>query len=82
MLRKKPLMVGLAIAGMLALLFLLLGIVGAAGYLTPGSPGSLLGGRLEASARQAQINTFGGGVNEVQREIFAMAGLGMKRDKR
>ena len=61
---------------------LLLGIVGAAGYLTPGSPGSLLGGRLEASARQAQINTFGGGVNEVQREIFAMAGLGMKRDRR
>ena len=61
---------------------MLLGIVGAAGYLTPGSPGSLLGGRLEASARQAQINTFGGGVNEVQREIFAMAGLGMKRDKR
>ena len=61
---------------------MLLGIVGAAGYLTPGSPGSLLGGRLEASARQAQINTFGGGVNEVQREIFAMAGLGMKRDRR
>ncbi|MEI8051750.1 MAG: acyl-CoA dehydrogenase, partial [Actinomycetes bacterium] len=58
------------------------GIVGAAGYLVPGSPGSILGGRLEANGRQAQINTFGGGVNEVQREIFAMAGLGMKRDKR
>jgi alkylation response protein AidB-like acyl-CoA dehydrogenase len=61
---------------------LLLGIVGSAGYLTPGSPGAVLGGRLEASARQAQINTFGGGVNEVQREILAMAGLGMKREKR
>jgi alkylation response protein AidB-like acyl-CoA dehydrogenase len=61
---------------------MLQGIVGAAGYLTPGSPGSILGGRLEANGRQAQINTFGGGVNEVQREIFAMAGLGMKRDKR
>ena len=61
---------------------LLLGIVGAAGYLQPGSPGALLRGRLEASGRQAQINTFGGGVNEVQREIVATAGLGMKRGTR
>jgi alkylation response protein AidB-like acyl-CoA dehydrogenase len=61
---------------------LLLGIVGAAGYLRPGSPGAALAGRLEASARQAQINTFGGGVNEVQREIVAMAGLGMRRGAR
>ena len=60
----------------------LLGIVGAAGYLRPGSPAAMLGGRLEASARQAQINTFGGGVNEVQREIVAMAGLGMRRGAR
>ena len=60
----------------------LLGIVGAAGYLVPGSPGALLRGRLEASGRQAQINTFGGGVNEVQREIVAMAGLGMQRAAR
>ena len=55
---------------------LLAGIIGAAGYLTPGSPGALLRGRIEASGRQAQINTFGGGVNEVQREIVATAGLG------
>jgi hypothetical protein len=61
---------------------LLLGILGAAGYLAPGSPGAFLRGRLEASGRQAQINTFGGGVNEVQREIVAMAGLGMKRAAR
>ena len=61
---------------------LLLGIIGAAGYLTPGSPGALLRGRLEASGRQAQINTFGGGVNEVQREIVAAAGLGMQRGTR
>jgi 3-oxocholest-4-en-26-oyl-CoA dehydrogenase alpha subunit len=61
---------------------LLLGIVGAVGYLVPGSPGALVRGRLEASARQAQINTFGGGVNEVQREIVAMAGLGMRRGAR
>ena len=61
---------------------ILLGIVGAAGYLAPGSPGSVLRGRLEASGRQAQINTFGGGVNEVQREIVATAGLGMRRGSR
>ncbi len=61
---------------------LLQGVVGAAGYLTPGSPGALLRGRLEATGRQAQINTFGGGVNEVQREIVAAAGLGMTRGSR
>jgi alkylation response protein AidB-like acyl-CoA dehydrogenase len=61
---------------------LLLGIVGTGGYLAPGSPGALLRGRLEQSGRQAQINTFGGGVNEVQREIVAMAGLGMTRAAR
>ena len=60
----------------------LLGIVGAAGYLTPGSPGAALAGRLERTARHAQINTFGGGVNEVQREIVATAGLGMTRAPR
>ena len=61
---------------------LLLGVIGAAGYLVPGSPGALLRGRLEATARQAQVNTFGGGVNEVQREIVASAGLGMTRGAR
>jgi 3-oxocholest-4-en-26-oyl-CoA dehydrogenase alpha subunit len=61
---------------------IMLGIIGAAGYLAPGSPGALLRGRLEATGRQAQINTFGGGVNEVQREIVATAGLGMKRGSR
>jgi alkylation response protein AidB-like acyl-CoA dehydrogenase len=61
---------------------LLLGILGAPGYLRKGSPGAFLAGRLEATGRQAQINTFGGGVNEVQREIVAMAALGMKRGAR
>jgi hypothetical protein len=60
----------------------LLGIVGSAGYLSPGSPGAVIAGRLEQSARQAQINTFGGGVNEVQREIVATAGLGLARTAR
>ncbi|MGA2519757.1 MAG: acyl-CoA dehydrogenase family protein [Acidimicrobiales bacterium] len=62
----------------------LLGVVSAAAvaYLIPGSPGAVLQGQLERTARHAQINTFGGGVNEVQREIVAMAGLGMKRAAR
>ena len=60
----------------------LLGIVGSAGYLSPGSPGAVLHGDLERAGRQTQINTFGGGVNEIQREILAMAGLGMKRGAR
>ena len=42
----------------------------------------MLGGRLERAARAAQINTFGGGVNEVQREIVAWMGLGMARGSR
>jgi alkylation response protein AidB-like acyl-CoA dehydrogenase len=61
---------------------LLLGILGPVGYLREGSPGAALQGRLEQAARAAQINTFGGGVNEVQREIVAAAGLGMARQSR
>jgi alkylation response protein AidB-like acyl-CoA dehydrogenase len=60
----------------------LLAILGPAGYLREGSPGALLAGRLERAARSAQINTFGGGVNDVQREIVAAAGLGMARRSR
>ncbi len=58
---------------------LLLGIVGAAGTLRGGSPGAVLQGDLEIQYRACQINTFGGGVNEIQREIVSMAGLGMPR---
>ncbi|MGD0314054.1 MAG: acyl-CoA dehydrogenase family protein [Acidimicrobiales bacterium] len=60
----------------------LLGIVGSGGYLGPYNPGAAIRGDLERAGRQSQINTFGGGVNEVQREILAMAGLGMKRSSR
>jgi alkylation response protein AidB-like acyl-CoA dehydrogenase len=58
---------------------ILLEVLGPQGYLRDGSPGSVLGGEVERAARAAQINTFGGGVNEVQREIVASAGLGMAR---
>jgi alkylation response protein AidB-like acyl-CoA dehydrogenase len=61
---------------------LLLGILGAAGYLREGSPGAVISGRVEQAGRSAQINTFGGGVNEIQREIVAWMGLGMTRGAR
>jgi alkylation response protein AidB-like acyl-CoA dehydrogenase len=41
-----------------------------------------LGGELESAYRAAVINTFGGGANEIQRDIIAMAGLGMPRAQR
>ncbi|MFF0435135.1 acyl-CoA dehydrogenase family protein [Streptomyces sp. NPDC004327] len=42
------------------------------------APGTLDGGALERMNRAAQINTFGGGVSEVQRELVATMRLGMK----
>src|ERR1700735_4823886 len=41
-----------------------------------------LRGDLESAYRFAVINTFGGGANEIQRDIIAMAGLGMPRAPR
>ncbi len=41
-----------------------------------------LRGELESAYRIAVINTFGGGANEIQRDIIAMAGLGMPRAPR
>ncbi|MGP0032092.1 MAG: acyl-CoA dehydrogenase family protein [Acidimicrobiales bacterium] len=61
---------------------LLLEVVGQAGYLPEGSPGAALSGRLERQARGQTIFTFGGGTNEIQRDIIAMIGLGMPRAPR
>jgi alkylation response protein AidB-like acyl-CoA dehydrogenase len=58
---------------------LLLEITGAAGIVLEGEPGCLFGGLLETAYRGATTLTFGGGVNEVQRDIIAAAGLGMPR---
>ncbi|MBO2458230.1 acyl-CoA dehydrogenase family protein [Actinomadura violacea] len=52
-------------------------VLGAAGLLRPGSPGAALQGRVESLGRRAQNNTFGGGTNEVMREIVASNSLGM-----
>jgi 3-oxocholest-4-en-26-oyl-CoA dehydrogenase alpha subunit len=61
---------------------LLLAVVGQAGYLVEGSPGAVVRGRLENQARGQTIFTFGGGTNEIQRDIIAMIGLGMPRAPR
>lgn len=60
----------------------LMEIVGPDALLRPKSPGAFSDGHLEAMNRRAQINTFGGGVSEVQREIVAMVRLGMTKVKR
>ncbi|MFB8123144.1 acyl-CoA dehydrogenase family protein [Streptomyces bacillaris] len=61
-------------------------VVGDAGLLRGGSVGCFgaggVRGELERMNRAAQINTFGGGVSEVQREIVATMRLGMTRGKR
>ena len=61
---------------------LLLECVGQAGYLKRGAPGHVLRGRLERMYRSMLILTFGGGTNEIQRDIIAIAGLGMPRPLR
>ena len=54
-------------------------IVGPAALVAAGSPAAQIDGDIEHEARLATINTFGGGVNEIQREIVSMAGLRMPR---
>jgi alkylation response protein AidB-like acyl-CoA dehydrogenase len=61
---------------------ILLEIVGAAGMIKEGQAGAQFGGLLEISYRTAGTYTFGGGVNEVQRDIIAAAGLGLPRGRR
>ena len=60
----------------------LLEIIGRAGFLQKGSAGAELAGVLEKAYRSAPVRTFGGGSNEVQREILAQTALGLPRSKR
>ena len=57
-------------------------VVGQSGYLRRGSPEEVLRGRLEAYTRGLVILTFGGGTNEIQRDLIAIFGLGMPRSLR
>ncbi len=56
---------------------LLMEIIGPRSYLMEGAPGSTLKSRLERNYRSLIILTFGGGVNEVQRDLISVFGLGM-----
>ncbi|MFZ4235329.1 acyl-CoA dehydrogenase family protein [Streptomyces murinus] len=60
----------------------LMEITAAAGPLKEGSAGAVLHGELERGYRSAVIFTFGGGNNEIQREIISWIGLGMPRVRR
>jgi alkylation response protein AidB-like acyl-CoA dehydrogenase len=61
---------------------LLTEVLGANGVVRPGSPAALVQGRVERMARSSLILTFGGGTNEVQRDIIAAVGLGLPAGKR
>ena len=60
----------------------MLEIMGPQGYQCAGSAGAQLHGRLEAAYRGSNFYTFGGGTNELQREIIAWEGLKLPRAKR
>jgi alkylation response protein AidB-like acyl-CoA dehydrogenase len=60
----------------------LMEIVGPKALVTAGSPGAVLRGRLERYYRSSLVMTFGGGTNEIQRDIIGYVGLGLPAAKR
>ena len=61
---------------------LLMEIIGARGYLRAGSPEAVLHARMEQHYRSTIILTYGGGTNEMQRDLITMFGLGFPRASR
>jgi len=61
---------------------LLMEVLGEQSLLSHKSQQNILGGRLEMLYRVSSILTFGGGTNEIQRDIISMAGLSMPRTER
>ncbi len=59
----------------------LLEVLGPRAVLDGDTPGAVLQGRIDSRYRSALILTFGGGTNEVQRDIVAMAALGLPHYK-
>ena len=60
----------------------LMEIIGERSYLKDGSPDAVLRSRLERTYRSQLILTFGGGTNEIQRDLISMFGLGFPRASR
>ena len=57
-------------------------VLGAAARIRPESPEAALAGQVEQLSRQGIVNTFGGGVNEILRDMVATQGLGQPRPRR
>ena len=60
----------------------LMEIVGPNALVAADSPAAVLAGRLERYHRSALVMTFGGGTNEIQRDIIGYVGLGLPAAKR
>lgn len=60
----------------------LMEVVGPNAVVRGGSAAAVLQGRLERFHRTSLVMTFGGGTNEIQRDIIGMVGLGLPAAKR
>lgn len=70
-----------ATEGLVEVCRLLMEALGPNALVKGDSPAALLYGDLEHEYRRCQINTFGGGINELQRGIVANFGLNMPRHR-
>ena len=61
---------------------LLMEVLGPRSYLKGDAPEAIMRSRLETGIRSSIILTFGGGTNELQRDLIAMFGLGFPRSAR
>ena len=59
----------------------MMAVVGSPSMKKEGSDNAVLAGRLERGYRQVVVNTFGGGANEVMRDMISRMGLGLPRIK-
>ena len=60
----------------------LMEVVGPNSVVHADSPATMLRGRLERYYRSSLVMTFGGGTNEIQRDIIGYVGLGLPAAKR